>query len=356
MRRIGRTFGILLFVVILCVFSGCKHKETMITSESTAISATEMTVTEPAPKAKKPTPYRPEPRPDPTEPTEHPLKAAYKENKAAFVVFDSAKTQYVYVPVQEIMEYESLYPDCNETWFRDQLSGEDLCIYNSFLYAMEHCCTWFELYVEDNDKDFYYVREALSLDSPFLEQNANRYDRFYANPTDYVGESISFSIPSFAEERWSMKMEALEKCREIVSNMPSEYSTQTEKAKYLYRYVCDNMKYVSYKNMADNDYLYDAVCKGESICDGYSNMLNLLFNLAGIDSCEAMGYSIEDVSTATEEELRNAFGHTWVVAQLDGQYYNFDTTWEDSKKRNVAIESDIFCIFRCVDICEIYRA
>ena len=62
-----------------------------------------------------------------------------------------------YVPITELMEYESIYPKCNGTWFRDQLTGEDLLIYNSYLYALEHRYTWFKLYVEDSDKDFSYI-------------------------------------------------------------------------------------------------------------------------------------------------------------------------------------------------------
>lgn len=41
---------------------------------------------------------------------------------------------------------------------------------------------------------------------------------------------------------------------------------------------------------------------------------------------------MKDFSTATEEELKDPGGHTWVVAEIDGTYYNFDPTWEDTKQ------------------------
>lgn len=321
MRQIKQS-AILVVILLMAVLAfGCENAAD-VPDATTAV-----------PTAPKPTAYRPPPGPAWTEPSEHPLKDAYKADQKAFVVFDQEDTSvYEYVPIQEILEYESLYPECNGTWFRDQLSDEDKCIYNSFLYAMEHRCTWFELYVEDNDKDFYYVREALSLDSPFLEQNKNWYgEDIWSQATNYLGERISFHVSQFVKKRWDMKMEALEKCRQIVDEIPAECVTEFEKAAYLYRYVCENVKYVAYEKMADNDYLYDAVCKGETVCDGYSNMLNLLFNLAGIKSYEAMGYNIEDFEEATPEELENASGHTWVVAELDGKFYNFDPTWEDTK-------------------------
>lgn len=266
----------------------------------------------------------------PTAPTVDPLVQAFKEDPTAFVEFSrSTAPREGYVPITELMEYESIYPKCNGTWFRDQLTGEDLLIYNSYLYALEHRYTWFKLYVEDSDKDFSYIREALSLDSPFLEQNFSHYEYTHKNPINYRGESASFSMEQFTDSRWEMKQEALEKCRQIVAGIPAECVTQEQKMLYLYKYVCDHVEYVDYEKMADEDHLYDAVCKGEAVCDGYSNMLNLLFNLIGVECCEAMGDNVENWETATEEEIENANGHTWVVAKLDGQFYNFDPTFED---------------------------
>lgn len=268
------------------------------------------------------------------QPTVDPVKEAYRADPAAYVVFErSTAPWYQYVTVEAIMNYQSQYPDCNNVWFRNQFSGEDLCIYNAYLYAMENRFINFELYVADNDKDFTYIREALSLDSPFLEQNFNKYgEHTWSLATNHIGERLSVRVEQFTQSRWDKKLEALEACRQIVLGIPETCVTQWEKAKYLYRYVCDHVEYVEYEKMADEDYFYDAVCKGQTVCDGYSNMLNLLFNLAGIESCEAMGQNIEDPSTATPEERENAGGHTWVVAKLDGQYYNFDPTWEDTKE------------------------
>ena len=69
----------------------------------------------------------------------------------------------------------------------------------------------------------------------------------------------------------------------------------------------------------DESYFYDAVCTGKSLCDGYSNMLSILFHLIGVECCEAMGQDNDGQS-----------GHTWVVAKLDGEFYNFDPTFEDT--------------------------
>ncbi len=254
-------------------------------------------------------------------PTKDPMKEAYKSDPANFVEFSrSTEPREWYVPISELLEYETQYPDCNGTWFRDQLSGEDLIIYNSYLYALENRFINFTLYVEDNDKDFSYIRELLSLDSPFLEQNYTHYENVWKWPTNYIGERISVRMEQFTDSRWKMKMEALAKCRQIVQNIPPEYQTQQAKMEYLYDYVCNNVEYVNYESMADESYFYDAVCNGKTLCDGYSNMLSILFRLIGVECCEAMGTDDDEEQT----------GHTWVVAKLNGEFYNFDPTFEDT--------------------------
>ena len=65
---------------------------------------------------------------------------------ASFVVFfEEENADGIYIPLSEINTYESLYPDCISAWYRDQLSGEELTIYNAYLYAMEHCLKGFSL-------------------------------------------------------------------------------------------------------------------------------------------------------------------------------------------------------------------
>ena len=80
------------------------------------------------------------------QPTVDPIKEAYQADPASFVVFErSTAPWYQYVTVEELMLYQTQYPDCNNVVFRNQFSGEDLCIYNAYLYAMENCFISFEL-------------------------------------------------------------------------------------------------------------------------------------------------------------------------------------------------------------------
>ncbi len=295
MKQIKTTLILLMALATVIGCTGCKTEDSENTAGETSILVT-------------------------TEPTEATTVEPHKSDPTNFVQFSrSTEPRECYVSVPELMEYESQYPDCNGTWFRDQLSREERLIYNCYLYAMENRFIHFTVYVKNADRRFSNARKSLSLDSPFLEQNYSDYERVSKQPINYLGERVTFSMDQFTDNRWEMKMEALEKCREVVQNIPPEYQTQQAKMEYLYDYVCDNVEYVTYESMADESYLYDAVCKGQTVCDGYSNMLSLLFRMIGVECCEVMGSNKEDQS-----------GHTWVVAKLNGEFYNFDPTFEDT--------------------------
>ena len=316
MKKGKRLLMLGFFVVMLLAFAGCQEQPPVQTYP-------------------KPTAYRPADNAFTIPPTQKdPLEDAYKANPQDFVAFTRSATEPLvkYVPLQQIMEYQTQYPDCNSTWFRSQLSGEDLCIYNAYVFAMEYGYTFIELYVQDCDRDVSFIREAVALDSPFLEQNVSRYGeyKFESNP-NFRGDYISLHIDQFTPERKAQREYVLGVCQRIVAQMPESCGSDWEKAEYLYRYVCDHVQYEIPAQKVGVDYLYDAVWRGKSHCDGYSNMLSLLLNLAGIESCEAMCYSYPELS---DFGITAAGGHTWVVAKIDGKYYNFDPTWEDTKESN----------------------
>ncbi len=244
----------------------------------------------------------------------------YSEDPSWYIEFYSAeKQQYEYMSKREMAMYRSQYEDCNSTVYRNQLSGLPLLLYNCFLYAMENRLISFTVYVSDSDDDYTWIRELLSLDSPFLEQNYYQYEYISKRPGNEHGERLYIRTEQFSSEKWALKMEALEKCRSIVSEIPAEYETQLQKMEYLYDYVCENVEYTDYQPGEEINFLYDAVCKGKTNCDGYSNMLNLLFSLIGVEACESM---------SSDKETKS--GHTWVVAKIGDNFYNFDPTFEDT--------------------------
>ncbi|MBR6038852.1 MAG: hypothetical protein IKP38_00030 [Clostridia bacterium] len=115
-------------------------------------------------------------------------------------------------------------------------------------------------------------------------------------------------------------LEGVAAAQAIVDTVP-EGSTEFQTALYLYRYLADNVEY-DYNDYYENGkqlLLYDALVKRKTVCAGYSEALYYLYNLAGIDCMYIAGYVSDPIPRGS---------HIWNVARIDGQYYQFDPTWD----------------------------
>ncbi len=99
-----------------------------------------------------------------------------------------------------------------------------------------------------------------------------------------------------------------------VAETVTEDMSDIEKAKALHDWICDNCRY------ADNQYAElgnhtesSVFMDGVAVCDGYARTYNMLLHEAGL---KCWFVSNRD--------------HSWNVAEIDGNTYHIDTTWDDS--------------------------
>ena len=112
--------------------------------------------------------------------------------------------------------------------------------------------------------------------------------------------------------------QAVDLARQIVAEMPEDLD-ELGKAKYLYEYLCYNVRYnyQYYQRGDDWNLLYDALVKHSTVCVGYAEALATLFNLAGIECMYVDGLALYG-------------GHAWNLAKVNGQWYLFDPTMDES--------------------------
>lgn len=115
------------------------------------------------------------------------------------------------------------------------------------------------------------------------------------------------------------------KIEEIVKTIPVE-ATQIEKEKLIHDYIIDNLTYdqvAASGNYAYGDTLprafdiYGAVCNKKAVCEGYSKLFQYLCYCVGINSTQVVGTS-------------GGVNHMWNAVNLDGDWYQVDTTWNDT--------------------------
>ncbi len=106
---------------------------------------------------------------------------------------------------------------------------------------------------------------------------------------------------------------------EVMAELNLEDMTQYQAICAIYDYICMNVVY-DYENVGDSSYRlqftgYAALVQGIAVCQGYANLFYRLALEADID-CRIIGGS------------SFGEGHAWNIVELDGVYYNVDSTWD----------------------------
>lgn len=89
-----------------------------------------------------------------------------------------------------------------------------------------------------------------------------------------------------------------------------------ERVKAFHDYLCQTVTYREYGQACYT--AYGALVNGAAVCQGYTQAMDLLCYLSGIDCEHIFGSS------------RGVY-HSWVRVLVDGQWYNVDVTWDDQE-------------------------
>lgn len=218
----------------------------------------------------------------------------------------------------EYEDYKSRYASLRSSVYLDNLSSEEKHIYHLFERALDEGCPY--LYVDDAlldkaKRDPADILYFLSLDSAMVEQNLSfTHSTVKMTPSRESGEVLLhlYQVDAFSEERLEKKEEAIEAAERIVQSTSPGLS-QEEIARAYYDYLTENVTYRDYRVQDDPHYLYDALIKKETHCDGFSNAYSLLCHLSGIDC-------FEKGDDGTESEA----GHTWNTVFFNEVWWNVD--------------------------------
>ncbi len=81
---------------------------------------------------------------------------------------------------------------------------------------------------------------------------------------------------------------------------------------------------------------------GKAVCEGYARAMQYLLQKCGIECAEDVGY-------IHKENGESDGAHAWNIVKIDGDYYQLDTTWDDSSNTIQTVKQndlgfDYFCI------------
>ncbi len=107
---------------------------------------------------------------------------------------------------------------------------------------------------------------------------------------------------------------AFESAAAEILSQAETFGTDYDKERYVHDTLLKQVDYVKSAEM--NQSAYSALVNGRSVCAGYARAFQYLMQQLGIPCYYCTGYAGED--------------HAWNIVKLEEDYYNVDTTWDDT--------------------------
>lgn len=139
----------------------------------------------------------------------------------------------------------------------------------------------------------------------------------YSKSGNYYTYNINYSFEYYTTYEQEQELNAF--VAAYVNSMKPELKSDYELIYDLNLAICENVTY-DYTNLNDTTYdlkytAYAAVANGTAVCQGYAALFYKMIEECGINA-----------RVVTSQEIN----HAWNIVELDGVWYNIDTTWNDT--------------------------
>ena len=115
---------------------------------------------------------------------------------------------------------------------------------------------------------------------------------------------------------------------EVVSLLTNGISSSFLKVKILHDWICDNIVYDTEMYFSGSikaqDYI-SVLHRKNAVCSGYTNLMNKMCNLAGIESIGINGYS---KGLWYNGKIPEDTDHSWNAVKIGNKWYLVDVTWD----------------------------
>lgn len=161
-------------------------------------------------------------------------------------------------------------------------------------------------------------------------------DKFGNEVTYYIGANLILN--RYADDLEATKAEFKELTDNILVKV--EGMSAGEKAYYIHNEVCEMISY-DYNGIESgvlDASVYGSMTKGIAVCQGYARTLQYLYRKAEIPASLVIGTASSGVDFDQQGTpyLTDWEDHAWIIAKIDGNYYNVDITWDDVHKESQA--------------------
>lgn len=163
----------------------------------------------------------------------------------------------------------------------------------------------------DNGDEGDYMYWDIDSQSPYYTYRAAKSGKI-----TYYYYEYNITIEYFTTLEQKIQVE--EKVKEIIQSFGfTELTTDYEKVKVIYDYICSNVKYS--QDLTQNIIYtsWSALFNQEAVCQGYAQLMYRMLKEVGISCRVIPGYG------------RNSdIKHGWNIVKIGDYYYNVDATWD----------------------------
>lgn len=155
------------------------------------------------------------------------------------------------------------------------------------------------------------VFEAVYNDHPELFWVDTAYSCKYTSDGSCAVIQLQFNSTAQNLEKEKISFEAKAKA---ITDGAQELGSDYEKEKYVHDALISKVDYSASAKM--NQSAYSALVNGRTVCAGYARAFQYMMQQLGIPCYYCTGYAGEN--------------HAWNIISLENEYYNVDTTWDDT--------------------------
>ena len=235
------------------------------------------------------------------------------------IIFDYKEVNYT-----DIINYKSPYDKYLNNCYIVNSKGAGYSYEAAILaikYAFENGVQTVQFPLEYDTATIYDALDFVSAAYPDIPYTFSGINVTNDEEKGYVTLSISDTMIAAS----SHSDEVIKVAEEIIDGIPDDCQTDVQKAKYIYKWVTENIAFDEYINNDPNLWtvnnkpftLYGALVEKRAVCDGIASSVQLLFNMAGIECGKVDGNS-----------ENGDIGHVWNYAITDGECWDYDATWD----------------------------
>ncbi len=182
--------------------------------------------------------------------------------------------------------------------------------------------------INDPETVFYEFRDEVFKETAngdegdYMYWDINKEYPTYVYKSGKVGNTTyyyyTFKSQIYYFTTLQQKLQVDQRVKELIAGFGfTAETTDYEKVKTIYDYICNN---VTYADDINKDIVYtswSALFNGEAVCQGYAQLLYRMLKEVGISTRVIPGWgSGSDIN------------HGWNIVKLGDYYYNVDATWD----------------------------